>query len=85
MGIVSLAQGKTTYLFGNGHRHLTYSALYNTIWKNGKPDVNKLKAILSSKYSGLIPVVSDNPQEYIDSFFNHHKDMPHVKPRNTNS
>lgn len=85
MGIVALAQGKTTYLFGNGHKHLTYSALYNTIWKGGKADVNKLRSILSAKYSGLVPAASDNPQEYIDSFFNYYKDMPHVSPRNTSS
>jgi len=85
MGIVALAQGKAVYLFGHGHKHLTYSALYNTIWKDNKPDVNKLKAILSCKHSGLIPVISENPQEYIDSFFNYYKDMPHVKPRNSNS
>jgi hypothetical protein len=84
MGIVALAQGKTTYLFGHGHRHLTYSALYNTIWNAGKPDVNKLKAILSCKYSGLIPVMAENPQEYVNAYFNHYKDMPHVRPRNPN-
>jgi|TARA_B110000858_G_scaffold198182_1_gene263040 hypothetical protein len=84
MGIVSLAQGKKTYLFGHGHKHLTYSALYNTIWKGGKADVNKLKSILSAKYSGMIPVIAESPQEYINSYFNHYKEMPHVKPRNNN-
>lgn len=84
MGIVALAQGKTTYLFGSGHKHLTYSALYNTIWKGGKADVNKLRSILSAKYSGMIPVASDTPQEYINAFFNHYKDLPHVSPRNPN-
>jgi hypothetical protein len=85
MGIVALAQGKKTYLFGHGHKHLTYSALYNTIWKGGKANTDRLKAILSCKYSGLIPSASENPQEYIDAFFNHYKEMPHVKPRNNNS
>ena len=85
MGIVALAQGKKTYLFGHGHKHLTYSALYNTIWKGGKANTDRLKAILSCKYAGLIPSVSENPQEYIDAFFNHYKEMPHVKPRNNNS
>lgn len=85
MGIVALAQGKKTFLFGKGLRNLTYSAVYNTVWQNGKADVNKLRSILSCKYSGLVPVVAQNPQSYVDAFFNHYKDMPHVKPRNTNS
>jgi hypothetical protein len=82
MGIVALAQGKTTYLFGKGAKHLTYSAIYNTVWAGGKPNKDMLKAILSSKYSGLVPVVSDTPADYINSFFNYYKDMPHVSPRN---
>ena len=85
MGLVSLAQGKKTYLFGHNKRNYTYSALYNTIWTDGKADVNKFKAILSAKYSGLIPALAENPQEYIDAFFNHYKDMEHVRPRNSNS
>lgn len=85
MGLVALAQGKKTYLFGHNKRNFTYSALYNTIWTDGVPDVNKFKSILSSKYSGLVPVLADNPQEYIDSFFNHYKDIEHVRPRNSNS
>lgn len=85
MGIVALAQGKKTYLFGHGLKNLTYSALYNTIWQGGKADQEKLKRILSSKYSGLIPAVSSCPEEYVTAFFNYYKDMPHVKPRNTNT
>lgn len=85
MGLVALAQGKKTYLFGHGLKNLTYSALYNTIWKDGKADVDKFKSILSAKYSGLIPIISENPQEYVDEFFKHYKDLPHVRPRNTGS
>lgn len=82
MGLVALAQGKKVYLFGQGQRNITYSALYNTIWTNGKADVNKFKSILSCKYSGMVPIISENPQEYVDAFFDHYKDLPHVKPRN---
>ena len=82
MGLVALAQGKKVYLFGQGQRNITYSALYNIIWTDGKADVNKFKSILSCKYSGMVPIISENPQEYVDAFFDHYKDLPHVKPRN---
>lgn len=85
MGIVALAQGKKTYLFGNGLRSLTYSAIYHAVWEGGKADQNKLKSVLSAEYSGLIPSASNTPEKYVEAFFNYYKDMPHVKPRNTNS
>ena len=82
MGLVALAQGKKVFVFGHQLENLTYSALYNTIWKNGRPDPNKFKSILSCKYSGMIPIAAENPQEYVDAYFDHYKDLPHVKPRN---
>lgn len=85
MGIVALAQGKKTFLFGHGAKNLTYSAIYNTVWQGGKADVDKLKSILSAEFSGLIPAIAETPEKYIDGFFNHYKDMPHVRPRNSNS
>lgn len=85
MGLVALAQGKTTYMFGTGEGHFTYSSIYKAVWQNGKASVNNFKAILSSKSSGLVPILSESPQEYVDGFFNYYKDMPHVSPRNTNS
>ena len=30
----------------------------------------------------MVPIISENPQEYVDAFFDHYKDLPHVKPRN---
>lgn len=44
-----------------------------------------LKRLFSSKVSGLIPVMADNPQEYVDEFFNKFKEFDHVRPKNSNS
>ena len=86
MGLVALAQGKKVYLFGNGNKQVTYSALYNTIFDaKGKAHVDRFKSILSCKYSGMVPIVADNPQEYVDAYFDYYKDLPHVKPRNPSS
>ena len=30
----------------------------------------------------MIPIAAENPQEYVDAYFDHYKDLPHVKPRN---
>lgn len=86
MGLVALAQGKKVYLFGNGNKQVTYSALYNTIFDaKGKAHVDRFKRILSCKYSGMVPIVAHNPQEYVDAYFDYYKDLPHVKPRNPSS
>lgn len=87
MGIVALAKGKKVFLFDepSEKRMYTYTALYNTVWENGQPNLDTFKRILSSKESGLVPIVSHNPQEYIDGFFNKYKDVPHVPPKDTNS
>lgn len=87
MGLVALAKGKKVFLFDEPKesRVYTYTAVYNTVWEDGTANVEKFKRILSSKESGFIPVIAENPQEYVDGFFNKFKDVPHVAPKNSNS
>lgn len=82
MGLLALAKGKTVYLFDKGKPETTYGAIYRAVWR-GKdyPNVNAFKALLSSKYSGLVPYFIDNPQERIDYYFNFWKANKHVIPR----
>lgn len=87
MGLVALAKGKQVHLFDRPEapKLYTYSAIYDTLLDNGRLSEDKFKRILSNKECGLIPVIAENPQEYIDNFFNSVKDIPHVSPKNPNS
>ena len=80
MGIAALAKGKSVYRFGN-NEWSTYSAIYKALMTKDRLDPTKLKAILSSKTSGLIPVNIDNPEERINKFFNQYKGVEHVAPK----
>lgn len=80
MGIVGIAKGKLLTSVGCGNRQLTYSAIYNQLHKaSDKKDT--LLRILSSKDSGLVPVIIANPLERISAFFDKYRDIPHVKPK----
>ena len=85
MGLIGLAKGKMVYLFDNKNleKMQTYDPLYNAVW-NGTdyPDPNRLKSILSAKYSGLVPYFIDNPQERIEHFFTFWKGTKHNAIRN---
>jgi hypothetical protein len=85
MGLVALAKGKTVYLFDNKNleKMQTYEPLYNAVW-NGTdyPDPNRLKSLLSAKYSGLVPYFIDNPRERIEHFFTFWKGTKHNAVRN---
>jgi len=80
MGIAALAKGKSVYRFGN-NEWTTYSAIYKGLLTKDRLDPNKLKAILSSKTSGLIPANIENPQERINEFFNQYREVEHVAPK----
>ena len=84
MGLAALAKGKAVYLFDKEDlkRTYTYTDLYNNIWVNGVPNVNRFKSILSAKYSGLIPNVVANVDERVEHFFTYFKGVTHVKPTN---
>jgi len=82
MGLLALAKGKTVYLFDEGSPQTTYGAFYKAIWEGRDyPNILAFKAILSCKYSGLVPYFIDNPQERIDYFFNFWKANKHAIPR----
>ena len=84
MGIVALTKGKTVYLFNKKNTEVafTYDPIYKAVWAGADyADPNRLKSIFSAKYSGLIPFLADNPQEYIDHFFTFWKGTPHAVPR----
>jgi len=80
MGIVALAMGKTVYRFGHKDQdhQFTYSALYKCIWDGDNPNVDRLKSILSARYTGLISHLADNPKEDIEQFFVYFKSIPHA-------
>lgn len=80
MGIAALAKGKTIYRFGN-NEWATYTAIYKALSTKDRLDPNKLKAMLSSKTSGLIPANIENPQERINEFFNQYREVEHVAPK----
>lgn len=84
MGLAALAKGKSVYLFDkdNLDREFTYTSLYNNIWQDGVPSVDRFKSILSAKYSGLIPNVVANVDERVEHFFTYFKGVAHVKPIN---
>ena len=83
MGLIALAKGKTVYLFDKKKcdKMQTYEPLYKAVW-NGTdyPDPNRLKSLLSAKYSGLVPYFIDNPQERIAHFFTFWKGTNHAVP-----
>lgn len=75
MGLAALAKGKKVYLFNDLRDQYTYSALYNAVSPGEKMKEDRMKRVLSSKESGLIPLHAENPQEYIDGFFNRYGDI----------
>lgn len=85
MGLIAVAKSKTVYLFGKPDNNYTYSSIYHTIFQEGNDKKDMLKRLFSSKVSGLIPVMAENPQEYVDEFFNKFKEFEHVRPKNSNS
>lgn len=85
MGLIAIAKNKKVYLFGNANNNYTYSSLYKAVFKDGEDRQDNLKRLFSSKTSGIIPVNAENPQEYVDLFFEKFKEFEHVKPKNSNS
>lgn len=85
MGLIAIAKNKKVYLFGNANNNYTYSSLYKAVFKDGEDRQDNLKRLFSSKTSGIIPVNAENPQEYVDLFFEKFKGFEHVKPKNSNS
>jgi len=69
MGLSALARGKSPFLFNETDKQYTFSAIYNAISVDGRPQKDKFLSLLSSKESGLIPLHAKNPQEYSDGFF----------------
>ena len=84
MGLIGIAKGKTLHDIGCGNKQLTYSALYSAICNSQHTQSDALLRILSTKWSGLIPAHSANPQEYVDEFFAEYGDLEHVKPKSPN-
>jgi hypothetical protein len=85
MGIVALAKGKTVYRFGNKDQWCTYSAIYRALEVNGQLNANRLKSILSSEYSGLIPASDAKPWDKLFKFFTQYSGINHVAPRDFNN
>lgn len=81
MGLAALAKGKTVYRFGQDKQWCTYSAVYSAISDKGVLSAERLKAVLSSKESGLIPCSIEHPQERVNGFFNRYAKEKHVAPR----
>lgn len=75
MGLAALAKNKSVYLMNDQRKQYTFSAIYNAISPGEKVSVERLKRILSCKSSGLIPLHAQNPQEYIDGFFERYEDV----------
>lgn len=84
MGLVALAKGKRAVSVGKGNNQLTYSSIYHAIESGEEYDADKFLSILSSKFCGLVPVVADDPKDYIDQFFDYYKGVPHVEPKRLN-
>lgn len=91
MCLIGVIKGKEIKSLGNGGKQFTYCALYNAIFDRW-PEFSfsdtdtyqeRFKKILSDKTNGLIPVLSDDPQERINLYFNKFKGYTHVPPRNS--
>ena len=70
MGLVATAQGKRVYLFNDTDRMCTYTAIYKAIQEGDQLSADKLKRILSDPASGFVSPSVDDPQKFIDGFFN---------------
>lgn len=84
MGLIGIAKGKTLHDIGCGNTQLTYSAIYTAVRNSSHTQIHALLRILSTKWSGLIPAHTQNPQEYVDNFFAEYGDFEHVKPKSPN-
>lgn len=81
MGIAALAKGKTVYRFGRRDEWCTYSAIYRALEVKGRLSPDRLKSILSSPTSGLVPSNIDKPYDRIMRFFAEYKGIKHVAPK----
>lgn len=81
MGIAALAKGKTVYRFGKQDEWCTYSAIYRALEVKGRLSPDRLKSILSSPTSGLVPSNIDKPYDRIMRFFAEYKGIKHVAPK----
>jgi len=81
MGIVALAKGKKVFLFSKRNEWCTYTAIYRALENNQHLSTSRLKAILSSGESGLIPAIGNNQRHKIQSFFQQYTGVEHVAPR----
>lgn len=81
MGIVALAKGKKVYLFGKRDEWCTYTAIYRALEDKGSLQADRLKSVLSSDSSGLIPSSPDSQQDNVTSFFDQYIGVEHVAPR----
>lgn len=84
MGLVALSKGKRAINVGKGNNQLTYAAIYQAIENGEEYDPDRFKRILSTMWSGLIPVASDHPKQYVDAFFDYYSEEPHVEPKRPN-
>ena len=75
MGIAALAKGKTLYIFDKDDTIRTYTTIYSALKDDKGYSQNKLKAILSCDYCGLVPYFSNNPQQLVDNFFEYCKEF----------
>lgn len=75
MGFAALAKDKKVYILNDLRDQYTYSAFYNAISPGEKMQAERMKRVLSSKQSGLVPLYAENPQEYVDGFFNRYGDI----------
>ena len=82
MGIAALAKGKTVRRFGRRDEWCTYSPIYRALEVKGQLSPDRLKSILSSPTSGLVPSNIDKPYDRIMRFFAEYKGIEHVAPRN---
>lgn len=85
MGVVALAKGKKVYLFGKRDEWCTYTAIYRALETQGVLRADRLKALLSSDSSGLIPSSPDRHQDNVTSFFDQYIGVEHVAPRSFSS
>lgn len=89
MGLLAFIKEKEVEYVAKKHTGYTYTAIYNAVMHNRKEHspalyAERMKRIFSAKYSGLIPILIDNPQERIDMFFAKYKDEVHLAPKNSN-
>jgi hypothetical protein len=85
MGIVALAKGKKVYLFGKRDEWCTYTAIYRALEDKGSLRADRLKSVLSSDCSGLIPSDQDNHRDNLTRFFDQYIGVEHVAPRSFSS